>query len=120
MSGVHYFRGKPAKAYFGWLESRKNLTPLYKFWGCFLLGEIEKGLDYVEEAVRRNNNPFMLRTDLHRAVPHSIAMEVDQHPRFQALFKRFGLDDAWRDELIEIANDLTDITGIHVQQDDAY
>jgi len=109
-----------AKAYFGWLESRKNLLPLYKYWGCFLLGEIEKGLDYLEEAVLRSNYPFILRTNLHRVVPHSISREVDQHPRFQALFKRFGLDDAWRDELIEIANDLTDITGIHVQQDDAY
>ena len=49
-----------------------------------------------------------------------LAYKADQHPRFQAMLAKRGLDDNWRDELLEMANDLTNVTGIHVQLDEAY
>ena len=109
-----------AKAYFDWLEKRKSLVLLLKYWGCFLLGEIEKGLDYVEESLCRGAPAFYLRTSIRRALPQSTCEQVESHPRFQAILKEISVDDAWRDELMQMANDLTDVTGIHVQLDEAY
>ncbi|HJN51350.1 MAG: tetratricopeptide repeat protein [Pseudomonadales bacterium] len=114
-----------AKAYFTWLEGRKNLQPLYKYWGCFLLADVEGGISYVEEEISRGVsailpvNPAQVRLQVTRPLPQSISREVEQHPRFQAILKQFGLDDTWRDELMAMANELTDVTGIHVQLDDA-
>jgi TolB-like protein len=109
-----------ARAYFDWLEPRKNLLLLLKYWGCFLLGEAERGLDYIEEDISRRGAPIDLNTTLRRVLPQSIWEQVERHPRFQAILKEFGIDDAWRDELMQIANELTDVTGIHVQLDEAY
>ena len=109
-----------AKAYFDWLEKRKNLFLLPKYWGCFLLGETEKGLDYVEERLSRGAPAFNLRIDLRRALPQSICTQVECHPRFKAILQEFGIDDVWRDEVMQMANDLTDVTGIHVQLYEAY
>jgi TolB-like protein len=109
-----------AKAYFDWLEKRKNLFLLPKYWGCFLLGETEKGLDYVEEDLSRGAPAFNLRSDLRRALPQSIYRQVERHPRFRAILEELGIDDTWRDELMGMANDITDVTGIHVQLDEAY
>ena len=63
---------------------------------------------------------FIEHIDLRRALPQSICEQVEGHPRFQAILKEFGVDDTWRDELIQMANDLTDVTGIYVQRDEAY
>ncbi len=109
-----------ARAYFNWLESRKNLPPVFKYWGCFLLGDIERGINYVEEHVSRGVDPAYIRLEVGRHLPQSILGEVNQHPRFQAILKQFGIDDTWRDELMVMANDLADVTGIHVQLDEAY
>ena len=109
-----------AKAYFNWLESRENLQPFYKYWGCFLLGDIEGGINYVDEHIRRGVHPAYLRLQVGRVLPRSILGEVNQHPRFQAILKQFGIDDTWRDELMVMANDLAEVTGIHVQLDQAY
>ena len=109
-----------AKAYFDWLEKRKNIPLLYKYWGCFLLGEIEKGLDYVEENLSRGAPASNLRITLRDALPQSIYEQMEVHPRFQAILKQFGIDDTWRVELIAMANDLADVTGIHVQLDEVY
>jgi len=109
-----------AKAYFNWVESRKNLPLPHKYWGCFLLGDIEGGINYVEEEVNRVADPVLLHLNVVRVLPQSISREVEQHPRFQSILKQFGIDDTWRDELMDMANDLTDITGIHVQLDAAY
>jgi len=109
-----------ARAYFSWLMSRKNLALLYKYWGCFLLGDIEDGINHLEEAVNQGADPAWLRVQVSRQIPQSRMREVEQHPRFQAILKPLGIDDAWRDDLMELANDLTDLTGIHVQLDEAY
>jgi hypothetical protein len=36
------------------------------------------------------------------------------------LKEKFDIDDAWRDELMGMVNDLVNVTGIYVQLDGAY
>jgi|TARA_Y100000310_G_scaffold341907_1_gene442815 TolB-like protein len=106
-----------AKAYFEWMDSQKNLALIFKIWGCFLLGYIDKGMDYLEQA---RMAPQGLRVGLLYALTPSIIREVVNHPRYQAELARHGLDDAWRDELMHKVNELEPITGIHVSLDTDY
>ena len=94
--------------------------PLYNYWSCFLLGDIEGGLNYLEDDVGRGAHPAVFRSNIGEILPQSILRAVEQHPRFQALLKQFGIDDTWREELMVMANDLSAVSGIHVQPDDDY
>ena len=109
-----------AKTYFNWLERRENLHLRYKYWGRFLLGDIEGGLDHLEAAINRGQDLSFNRAQITFVLPRSTQQEVEQHPRFRSLLLQFGIDDSWRDEVMKMANDLTDVTGIHVQLDEAY
>ena len=109
-----------AKEYFEWLESRENLPINFKCWGCLLLGDIEGGLNYAEQAANREIAPTIFRATVGAVLPQSILREVEQHPRFQVILTQLGIDDTWRDELIEMANDLSAISGIYVQLDEDY
>lgn len=94
--------------------------PLYKYWCCFLLGDIEEGIDFLEEDVKRGAHPAVFRSNIGEVLPLSILREVEQHPRFKAILQQFGIDDAWRDEMMAMADELSVVTGIRVQTDDDY
>jgi hypothetical protein len=70
--------------------------------------------------VRRGAHPAVYRSNIGEVLPQSILRKVEQHPRYQALLLRFGIDSAWCDELLAMANDLSPITGIRVQPDEDY
>ena len=91
-----------------------------QYWVRFLLGDIERGIDHLEEEVARGAHPAVFRSNIGEVLPQSMLRKVEQHPRYQAMLKRFGIDAAWCDELMAIANDLSAITGIRVQPDDDY
>ena len=116
-----YWRRKfdALKSYYSEREFSK-LEPLFKYWVCFLLGDIEGGIDHLEEDVSRGTHPAVFRSNIGEILPQSILREVQQHPRYQAILKQFGIDDTWRDELMAMTNDLSVVTGIHVQPDDDY
>jgi hypothetical protein len=98
----------------------KNHEPQYQCLGCFLLGDIDGGIDHLEEEIRRGVHPSVFRSNLGAQLPRSLLREVEGHPRFQAILKQFGIDDTWCEELTVMANGLRDVTGIHVQPDDDY
>ena len=100
-----------------WLE---NHEPQYRCLGCFLLGDIEGGVSYLEEEILRGVHPAVFRSNIGALLPQSILREVEQNPRFQEILRQFGIDDAWCDELMGMVNDLSAITGIHVKRDDDY
>jgi TolB-like protein len=106
-----------AKAYFEWMESQRNLMPLFKIWGCFLLGYIDKGMDYLESL---DFAPAFFRTVALYALTPSIIREVTSHPRYKAILAKSGMDDVWRDELMVKVNELEPITGIRVALDEDY
>jgi len=51
---------------------------------------------------------------LNNAVPKNQIAEVEAHPRFHRLLGRFDIDADWYSELSGLVNDVTGITGIHV------
>jgi len=104
-----------AKAYFGWLEKRKNLAPLYKIWGCALLGETDKALSYLD----RFSGSVVLRLQIRRTLSTSAAQEVERHPRYNEILDERGIGNDVRDKIIDVINAAEDLTGIHVLLDDA-
>ena len=61
-----------------------------------------------------------LRMNLHRYCPPSLVHDVESNPNWQAILTEWGIDDGCADRLMGMANALTDVTGIHVQVDEAY
>ena len=119
--GHFYWRREldAARQYYDRFES-SDLEPLDRYWVCFLLGDIEAGIDHLEEDVRRGAHPAVFRSNIGEVLPQSIVRKLESHPRYQAILKRFGIDSAWCDELMMMANDLSTLTGVRVQPDDAY
>ena len=108
-----------ATEYFNWLESR-NMMTIYKFWGCFLLGEFERGMNHLEATAAQGFGASGIRLNATRVLPASISRAVVDHPRFKNLMAQYGVDDGWYGELMDMANKLTDITGIVVRPDEDY
>jgi len=106
-----------ARAYFDWLDGQRNLLPVLKVWGCFLLGYIDKGMDYVEQS---NVGIENLRLGSLYPLTPSMKQAVIVHPKYKAILAKEGLDDAWRDELMTKVNKLEHITGIRVMLDEDY
>ncbi len=106
-----------AREYYAWLESQPRLQPVFKYWGAFLLGDIDKGMDYLETT---DSNAWGLKIGSVRCLPQSIVHQVWSYPRHHAKMESFGITDAWRDELLERVNQLTSVTGITVQPDEDY
>ena len=103
-----------------WLEKRRSLQLVFKYWGALLLGEIDKGIDYLEEAVDYGTEVTDIHVTLSRVLPFSTVQEIEKQPRYQSLLARFAIDQNWRQELLEIAGDLAQHTGIEVQMDEEY
>jgi tetratricopeptide (TPR) repeat protein len=106
-----------ATSYFEWMEGQKNLQPLFKIWGCFLLGHIERGMQYLEAA---NFPPFQLRVLVMYALTPTIRREVTSHPKYQALLRAHDTAEDWNDHMLQLAASVEHITGIHVSPDEDY
>lgn len=91
---------------------------MFKLWGAFLMGHLDKGFDYLEEAAGSGIEPFGIKISAVRCLPPTVVKEVWAHPRHRAMMERFGVTDAWRGELLEQVNELSPITGIVVGPDD--
>jgi tetratricopeptide (TPR) repeat protein len=109
-----------SRAEFTWLESRRNFPPKARSLGSFLLGELDNGFNYMEEMFSQGALITWWRQDLCQFLPQSDYQIVVQHPRFQSITGKYGIGDDKRDELIQMVNELTDITGIHVSLDEDY
>jgi tetratricopeptide (TPR) repeat protein len=86
----------------------------FRFWGCSLMGQIEQAIENIEMSASRGAPVFNIRVLLNSALPRDRAVEVEAHPRFQRYLEDNGIDNDWRTELAGFANDVTEITGIHV------
>lgn len=113
-----------AKEYYAWLESQPRLLPLFKYWGAFLLGDIDKGVDYLIERdatnVTNTGRAWVCNVGSVAPLPQSTMHQVRNHPRHRALMESLGYTDAWRAELLERVNELETITGITVKPDEEY
>ena len=86
----------------------------FRFWGCSLMGQIEQAIENIEMSASRGAPVFNIRVLLNSALPRDRTVEVEAHPRYQRFLEKAGIDSNWRNELVGLANDVTEITGIHV------
>jgi TolB-like protein len=110
-----------AAEYYAWLESQPRLQPLFKVWGAYLLGDVEKGLDYQDAQIDAGNgDAWALAQGNLRCLPQKTIQQVREHPRYKQIVTRFGITDDWPNMLLERVNELTPITGIAVRPDEEY
>jgi hypothetical protein len=61
--------------------------------------------------------PGRFSSNIGEVLPLSVLRKVEQHPHYQAILKRFGIDRAWCDEPLTMADDLSP-TPVSVRPDD--
>ncbi len=108
-----------AREYYTWMNGQPRLNWVFKCWAALLMGDLDRGLDYLETQVERTgSNPWAVKCVAVRPLPHSTVSEVWAHPRHKAMMERDGVTDAWRDELLIQVTELTPITGVIVRPDE--
>jgi TolB-like protein len=99
-----------------------NNHPAYLLLSYSMIGDIDAAMVNYEESVDSTSRSFVdfgwIRATTRARLPMSVVDQLEQHPVFEALLKKEGIDDAWREELAERLNDMADITGIQVKEDD--
>ena len=106
-----------AQRYFEKILQDDNLPLRFRFWGCSMMGQVEQAIGYMESSAERGAPIFNIRVMLNNAVPKNQIAEVEAHPRFHRLLGNFDIDADWCSELSSLVNDVTGITGIHVDSD---
>jgi TolB-like protein len=104
-----------ANAYFEWMEDQQNLNPTFKAWGCLLLDHIDRGLEYIAHW-----DPWNLSVTALYPLTPSMIRKVTDHSRYKELMAGAGIDERWIQEIMDTANSLEEITGIHVAPDEDY
>jgi TolB-like protein len=109
-----------AKAYFTWLGKRASLGPIFKFWGFALVGDIEQSLDHLEIMSEVGSMHLLMHVNMRRVLPTSVVVDIERHPRYKALLTRLSIGDDARQQVIDLVNTATELTGIKVWLDEAY
>ena len=107
-------RLEDAQGHFEKILQDENLPLRFRFWSCSMMGQIEQAIEYMEQSAARGAPIFNIRVMLNNAVPRSRVAEVEAHPRFHQLLGKFDIDADWCSELSGLVNEVTGITGIHV------
>ena len=118
---LSFWRGEvdEARDYFRSFD-RSKLWLLECYWVCFLLGDLDAGIDYLEEDIRLGAHPAVFRSNIGEVLPQSMLRRLEEHPRYRAILERFGIDEAWCAELTQMANEVSTTTGIRVRPDEDY
>jgi tetratricopeptide (TPR) repeat protein len=110
-------RLEDAQRHFEKILQDDSLPLRFRFWACSMMGQIEQAIGYMESSAERGAPIFNIRVMLNNAVPKTQIAEVEAHPRFHRLLGNFDIDADWCSELSGLVNDVTGITGIHVDSD---
>jgi TolB-like protein len=96
--------------------------PTYLLWTYGMVGDIDNCLDEYEKSVNEERRHFIdfgnVRAMSRAKLPPELVEEIENHDRFKELLRRQGIDDAWKAELIERLNEISDVTGIIVRIDE--
>ena len=129
----HYWRGEREQAieYFDRLASRSNFAVWLKCWGNLMLADpqlgdtehsaerLEKGLDYLEEGYEMKNNVLSwIRFTAPFWCPPAVIRQLEESERYQSFLKKVGLDDSVRHQVMQMVNEISDVTGIVVTLDE--
>ena len=107
-------RLEDAQRHFDKILQDDNLPLRFRFWSCSMMGQIEQAIGYMESSAERGAPIFNIRVMLNNAVPKNRIAEVEANPRFHRFLGSFDIDADWCSELSVLVNDVTGITGIHV------
>ena len=103
-----------ASAYF---HGKSFPSPL-RLPSLIMLEEFDEAVACLNEAIDINVNVARSIHWTYRYLcPTSVINAIEAHPGFRAALERMGIDDPWREELIEMVNGLEGITGIHIERD---
>jgi TolB-like protein len=91
-------------------------------WTFSMTGDLDSAIEYYAKAVNSLSASFIdfgpIRVVSRAKLPKPLVNQLEQHPGFKLLLEQEGIDEAWRAELMERVNELTGITGIHINPDD--
>jgi TolB-like protein len=91
-------------------------------WTFSMTGDLDSAIEYYTKSVNSLSASFIdfgpIRAVSRAKLPMSLVNRLEQHPGFKLLLEQEGIDEAWRTELMECVNELTSITGIHINPDD--
>jgi len=103
------------------LLNLSNIHPSYLLWTYCLIGEIDAGLLEYEKAVNEEGRSYIdfgvVRAMSRGKLPMSMVDEMESRPTFQDLMIKEGIDEDWKNELMDRLNDISEITGVIVQPD---
>jgi TolB-like protein len=108
-------RMQEAERHFETILQDETAPLRFRFWSCSMMGLPEQAIDHMESSARRGAPIFNIRILLNSAVPRNRVAEVEAHPRFQGFLGHFGIDPGWRADLASMVNEITGITGIHLE-----
>ena len=107
-------RMEDAQKHFESILRNEELPLRFRFWSCAMMGQAEQAIAFMESSAERGAPIFNIRVLLNNAVTRNRVAEVEAHPRYQRFLERFDIDPDWCSELSGLVNDVTGITGIHV------
>ncbi len=107
-------RLEDAQTHFEKILQDDHLPLRFRFWACSMMGQIEQAIEFMEQSAGRGAPIFNIRVMLNNAAPKNRVVEVEAHPRFHRLLESFDIDADWCSELQGMVNDVTGVTGIHV------
>ena len=104
------------------LARRPDLHPTYLVYSNLLAGDVDAAAGYYLSSVDPSSARSFIDLGSMRAMfraklPGELVARLEAHPRFTALLADRGITDAWRRELIERLNAISDVTGIMVAPD---
>lgn len=86
--------------------------------GLIMLEEFDEAVECLDQAIDVSGQAVVLFDWTYRYLcPPSIIEAIESHAGFNTALERIGIDDAWRDELVQMVNELEDVTGIHIERD---
>lgn len=96
----------------------KNFPFAMRLPGLIMLEEFDEAVECLDQAIDVSGQAVVLFDWTYRYLcPPSIIEAIESHAGFNTALERIGIDDAWRDELVQMVNELEDVTGIHIERD---
>lgn len=100
-----------------------DLHPSNLFFSHCLIGDVDSGMKYFADAVESSSRSYIdfgvVRAMSRCKLPMPLVSEVEQHPTYLAILEKEGIDEDWRQELMESLNGISDITGVTIGPYDA-
>ncbi len=120
----YFYREQPERVieFHNRLLALPDTHPINLAWSYSMIGDIDSAIKEYTNAVDSLSRAFIdfgpLRAVSRAKLPMALVTKLEQHPGFELLLEKQGINENWRVELMERVNEIADITGIHINPDD--